>query len=104
MALIVLAPAQALIPLQAEGGDDTFTFAAGSGLTTADTVNGGLGVDTVALTGTTAIAATNFDNVSNIEVISFTHTTTNVAITTKDSLVTAGATLTLQATALTTEY
>ena len=84
------------------GGDDTLTFAASTGLTTADTVDGGTGINTISLTGTTAVTATNFDNVSNIEVISFTHTTTNVAITTQDILVAAGATLTLQATTLTT--
>ncbi|OQW42313.1 MAG: calcium-binding protein [Proteobacteria bacterium SG_bin4] len=83
------------------GGDDTITFAAGTGLTTADTVDGGNGIDTVALTGTTAVAATNFDNVSNIEVITVANTTTAVAITSKDALVAAGATLTLQATTLT---
>jgi Ca2+-binding RTX toxin-like protein len=85
------------------GGDDTFTFVAGTGLTSADTtVNGGTGIDTVTLTGNTAVAATNFDNVSNIEVITVANTTTNVAITSKDVLVAAGATLTLQATTLTT--
>lgn len=83
------------------GGDDAITFAAGTGLTTADTVDGGNGIDTVALTGTTAVAATNFDNVSNIEVITVANTTTAVAITTKDTLVAAGAALTLQATTLT---
>lgn len=83
------------------GGDDTITFAAGSGLTSADTVDGGSGVDTVALTGTTAVAATNFDNVSNIEMITVANTTTAVAIIAKDALVAAGATLTLQATTLT---
>jgi len=82
--------------------NDTFSFAAGSGLTTADTVNGGTGTDTVALTGNTAVAATNFDNVSNIEVITVANTTGAVAITTKDTLVAAGAVLTLQATSLTT--
>ena len=86
-----------------EGGDDTFTFVAGTGLTSADTtVNGGTGIDTVTLTGNTAVAATNFDNVSNIEVITVANTTTNVAITSKDALVAAGAALTLQATTLTT--
>lgn len=84
------------------GGDDTLSFAAGSGLTTADNVNGGAGIDIIDLTGTTAIAATDFDNVSNIEVIALTHTTTNVTITTKNTLVVAGAALTLQATSLTT--
>ena len=82
--------------------NDTFSFAAGSGLTTADTVNGGVGTDTVALTGNTAIAATNFDNVRNIETITLANTTSNVAITTLNTLVAAGAILTLQATSLTT--
>ncbi|SEG04186.1 beta strand repeat-containing protein [Nitrosomonas ureae] len=83
-------------------GDDSFTFAAGSGLTSADTINGGEGIDTVALTGNTAVAATNFDNVSNIEVITVANTTGAVAITTKDALVAAGAVLVLQADSLTT--
>ncbi|MBP6057240.1 MAG: calcium-binding protein [Nitrosomonas sp.] len=85
------------------GGDDLFTFVAGTGLTSADTtVNGGAGIDTVTLTGNTTIAATNFDNVSNIEVITLANTTTAVTITAKDALVAAGAALTLQATSLTT--
>ncbi|MBY0499536.1 MAG: calcium-binding protein, partial [Nitrosomonas sp.] len=83
-------------------GDDSFTFAAGSGLTSADSVNGGEGTDTVALTGNTAVAATNFDNVSNIEAITVANTTGAVAITTKDTLVAAGAVLALQASSLTT--
>ncbi len=76
-------------------GDDTFTFVAGTGLTSADTVNGGTGTDTVALTSNTAIAATNFNSVSNIEVITIANTNTTVAITTQDTLVASGATLTL---------
>ena len=76
-------------------GDDTFTFAAGTGLTSADTVDGGTGTDTVALTSNTAVAATNFNNVKNIEVITVANTNTAVAITTQDTLVAAGATLTL---------
>ncbi len=76
-------------------GDDIFTFVAGTGLTSADTVNGGTGTDTVALTSNTAIAATNFNSVSNIEVITIANTNTTVAITTQDTLVAAGATLTL---------
>ncbi|TXI18690.1 MAG: calcium-binding protein [Nitrosomonas sp.] len=82
-------------------GDDTLSFAAGTGLTSADSVNGGVGTDTLALTGNTAVAATNLDNVSNIEIITVANTNRAVAITTKDSLVAAGAILTLQATTLT---
>lgn len=76
-------------------GDDTFIFVAGTGLTSADTVDGGTGTDTVALTSNTAVAATNFNNVKNIEVITVANTNTAVAITTQDTLVAAGATLTL---------
>ena len=76
-------------------GDDTFTFAAGTGLTSADTVDGGAGTDTVALTGNTVVAATNFNSVKNIETITLANTSTAVAITTQDTLVAAGAALTL---------
>ena len=77
-------------------GADTFTFAAVTGLTSADTVDGSTGADTVALTGDTAFTATNdFDKVSNIETITLTNTTTAVTITTQDTLVASGATLTL---------
>ena len=83
------------IGITTAAGDDTFTFAAGTGLTSADTVDGGSGTDTVALTGNTAVAATNFNNVKNIEIIKLANTSTAVAITTQDTLVAAGATLTL---------
>ncbi len=77
-------------------GDDTFTFVAVTGLTSADTVDGGTGTDTVALTGNTAFAAADyFDNVTNIEAITLANTNTAVTITTQDTLVAAGATLTL---------
>lgn len=76
-------------------GDDSFTFVATTGLTSADTVDGGAGADTVALTGNTAIAATNFNNVRNIETITVANTNTAVAITTQDLLVAADATLAL---------
>jgi Ca2+-binding RTX toxin-like protein len=81
--------------LAGEDGNDTFTFVATTGLTKDDTVNGGAGTDTVALTGNTAIAASDFDNVKNIETITLGNTDTTVSITTKDALVEGGATLTL---------
>jgi len=59
-------------------------------------VDGSTGTDTVALTGNTAFAAaTYFNNVKNIEVITVGNTNTAVTITTQDTLVAAGATLTL---------
>ncbi|MFZ2726350.1 MAG: hypothetical protein WAX77_08880 [Methylococcaceae bacterium] len=75
--------------------NDIFSFVSGTGLTSGDNVDGGLGSDTISLTGNTAIAATNFDNVSNIENITLANTSTAVTITTKDILVTSGETLTL---------
>jgi Ca2+-binding RTX toxin-like protein len=83
-------------------GDDSFTFVAGTGLTSADAIDGGAGNDTLILTGNSAVAATNFTNVSNIETITISHTTTDVAITPADTLVAAGTTLTLDASSLTT--
>jgi Ca2+-binding RTX toxin-like protein len=82
-------------------GTNTFDFTAGA-LTSTYTVVGGTGSDTVALTGNTQINATDFNNVSNIETITLQNTTTNVSITTANALVAAGATLTLDASSLTT--
>ena len=83
-------------------GDDVFTFVAGSGLTTTDTIDGGADNDSVVLTGNTAVAATNFSNVSNIESITVANSSSAVAITTFDNLVASEATLTLNAATLTT--
>ena len=59
-------------------------------------VDGGAGTDTVALTGNTDFTAANdFDNVTNIEAITLANTNTLVLIFTLDTLVAAGATLTL---------
>ena len=87
--------------LSGGGGDDRFTFAAGTGLTNADTVSGGAGNDIILLTGNTAVAATNFNGASSIEWITVANTTTAVAITAVNALVDAGATLLFSATALT---
>jgi len=76
-------------------GDDTLTFAAGTGLTSADSVDANGGSDKVALTGNTAVASTNFNSVRNIEVITLENTNTTVSITTLDTLVSAGSVLTL---------
>lgn len=76
-------------------GGDTFNFIAGTGLVAKHTIDGGAGTDTVALTTDTAVAATDFDGVSNIESITIGNTGTNVSITTKDQLVSSGATLSM---------
>jgi len=76
-------------------GDDTLTFAAGTGLTSADSVDANGGSDKVALTGNTAVASTDFNNVRNIEIITLENTNTTVSITTLDTLVSAGSVLTL---------
>ncbi|MCC8997152.1 MAG: calcium-binding protein [Nitrosomonas sp.] len=76
-------------------GDDTLTFAAGTGLTSADSVDANGGSDKVALTGNTAVTSTDFNNVRNIEVITLENTNTTVSITTLDTLVSAGSVLTL---------
>lgn len=82
-------------------GNDTFNFVAGTGLTSLDTVTGGFGYDTVVLTGGAAIAATNFNNVTLIEKITVVNTTNSISITTLEGLVGFGATLTLNASSLT---
>ncbi len=76
-------------------GDDTLTFAAGTGLTSADSVDANGGSDKVALTGNTAVASTDFNNVRNIEIITLQNTNTTVSITTLDTLVSVGSVLTL---------
>jgi len=77
--------------------DDTFAFAAS--LTLADTVNGGLGSDT--LTFTTVAAATALNLVTNVEIITASGDNA-VSLTTVDALVASGATLTVSGAALTT--
>ena len=88
--------------LSGGGGNDVFTFAAGTGLEANDVVSGGTGTDTIVLTGNTTVAATDFNGASSIEAITVANTTTNVNITTLNALVDAGATLTLNASSLTT--
>lgn len=80
-------------------GNDTFSFGATGTLDNGDSVNGGNGIDTVALTADRLTGATDFDNVSNIEVITTINTVNDVVITTQEALVAVGATLTLNASA-----
>ncbi|MDB5720920.1 MAG: hemolysin-type calcium-binding repeat family protein, partial [Alphaproteobacteria bacterium] len=90
------------------GGDDGFFF--GGALTAADTVDGGTGTDTVALQGNYAAGVT-LSGIANVEFLSllsgantqFGEPGTNrfsYALTTTDSNVAAGQTLTVQATGL----
>jgi trimeric autotransporter adhesin len=78
---------------------DTFDFT-GSGVvfSKADTVNGGAGIDTLKIG--TVTAATALNNVTNVESISFANQAP-VSITTLDSLVASGKTLSVDASALT---
>jgi len=87
--------------LNTGAGNDTFS-AVGGVITSADTLNGGAGTDTISITGNTAVSATDFDGAVSIEAITVANTTTNVAITTVNALVDAGATLTVTASTLTT--
>jgi len=86
--------------LNTGAGNDTFS-AVGGIITSADTLNGGAGTDTISITGNTAVAADNFDGASSIEAITYANTSANVAITTVNALVDAGATLTVSGSALT---
>jgi len=86
--------------LNTGAGNDTFS-AVGGIITSADTLNGGAGTDTISITGNTAISASDFDGAVSIEAITYANTSANVAITTVNALVDAGATLTVSGSALT---
>ena len=77
-------------------GDDTIIFS--TGLSAADSIDAGDGNDTLTFTDADG-AATDLDRVANIEVITLGNAVTS--ITTGDQLVAAGATLTVNANALT---
>ena len=78
---------------------DTFDFTvSGVVFSSADTVNGGAGSDIMKIG--TVTATTAFNNVANVESISFANQAA-VSITTVDSLVASGKTLSVDATALT---
>jgi hypothetical protein len=86
--------------LNTGAGNDTFS-AVGGIITSADTLNGGAGTDTISITGNVAVAATDFNGAVSIEAITYANTSANVAITTVNALVDAGATLTVSGSALT---
>lgn len=71
-------------------GDGDDTIVAGNSLNVADTINGGSGADTLSFTSG---ASNDLDNVTNIEIINLGAAATS--ITTLDSLVAAGMTLTV---------
>jgi Ca2+-binding RTX toxin-like protein len=86
------------------GGDDADSFVLASNLTSADTISGGdAGTNTDTLTFTDANgAADDLNNVTGIETITLGNITTNVVVTTVDTLVASGATLTVNGSSLTT--
>jgi len=71
----------------------------GSGLNGVGDMAGGS--DTISVTGNDAVTVT-LTNVQNVETIRFANTTTNVSVTTVDANVSGAATLTVDASALTT--
>lgn len=73
------------------------TFALGVNMSSAKTINGGTGTDT--LTFTDAGATTDLDNVTNVETVTFGNAVTSV--TAVNALVGAGLTLTVNGSALT---
>lgn len=73
-------------------GNDTFVMA--GLLTNADVINGSAGSDTLTVT-TNNTTATDLTNVTNVEVLTIANSTTATAYTTADTLVAAGATLTV---------
>lgn len=74
-------------------GDDTVTIS-GANLTSADTFVGGDGTDTLSITTAVVAAGSSLDNVSGFETVSFAALGPE-SITAVDSLIAAGATLTV---------
>ena len=80
------------------GSDGNDSIIGGSNVTTADTIDGGVGDDTLSMTDANG-AGTDLDNTTNIEHLILGDAATFVL--TQDALVAAGATLEVDATALT---
>lgn len=80
-------------------GNDTFNFGTTGTLTTADTINGGDGVDTIVTSGYTT--TTDLDNVTNVEVINLTGASLSYSYTAVDALVAFGQSLTINASGTT---
>ena len=80
-------------------GDDSILM--NSGLTTADTISGGTGTDSLTFKDANS-AVTDLDNVTLVEVVDLTNTTTDASITLKDATVAASASLTVDGSTPTT--
>jgi len=83
-------------------GSDTINIASAF-LTVDDTITGGTGADTVNITGNTGTTATtNIDAITEVETITFAHTTGVVSIAPSDASVANSQTITYDTTAMTT--
>ncbi len=80
-----------------EGGIDNDSIVGGSNVTVADTINGGAGDDTMTMTDANG-ASDDLDNVTGIEHLILGNAMTSII--TVDALVAAGATMTVDASAL----
>lgn len=76
-------------------GTDSFTFAGTGVLTQSDTIDGGAGTDALFNSGWSA--TTDLNNVTNVEVITLTGSNLAFSYVAADTLVTAGASLTVNA-------
>jgi Ca2+-binding RTX toxin-like protein len=82
--------------------DDTFTLTAVDNQITGVTLNGNEGNDTLTVKVGNAVT-TAINGVTNVETIIFKQAATNTTITTVDTLVASGATLTVDASSFTTK-
>jgi len=85
----------ASVSINGNGGDDSFIFTSVGTLTSLDTINGGSGTDTLTTSG--YAAATDLNNVTNIEFLTLTGASVSYNYTTPDSLVSASASMTVNA-------
>jgi hypothetical protein len=76
-------------------GADSFTFAGVGTLTSSDTIDGGAGTDTIFNSGWSSTA--DLDTVTNVEALTLTGSNLAFNYVAKDSLITAGGTLTVNA-------
>lgn len=97
--------------LDAVGGVADQSFVLGSGtnsvyfasanISSADTINGGAGNDTLYFTGNTDIVSNDLNGLVDINTVNFAHTTGNIAVTTIDGNFATAGTYNYSATALT---
>ncbi|MCW2313989.1 DUF4214 domain-containing protein [Rhodoferax antarcticus] len=67
--------ANATLSFKGGAGNDTVTFGATNTFTSADTVDGGAGVDTLEIQAAQAVATTKFTNITNVETLKVTNVT-----------------------------